>query len=218
MVKDYGKRFFICVLSLALFGFGNLLSVKAGAAGTNAWNTLSLGLSENFGISFGNATLLISGAIILIDLLGRGKLGFGTVLNVLLIPWFSDGFLALFRFVPEASGMVAGTVCTLLGQVVISFATIFYMKPGLGCGPRDTLMILIGQRFPKVPIGAVKLGMELGVLLVGALLGAPLGIGTVLILMLQASIFQMACRVTHYEPRSVTHESFVDTLQKFRSR
>ena len=78
----------------------------------------------------------------------------------------------------------------------------------------STLMILIGQRFPKVPSGAVKLGMELGVLLVGALLGAPLGVGTVLILMLQASIFQMACRITHYEPRSVNHESFGDTLRK----
>ena len=218
MYKGYGKRFLFCVLSLALFGFGNLLGVKAGAAGTNAWNTLSLGLSEKFGLSFGNATLLISVVIILVDLLGQGKLGFGTVLNVLLIPWFSDWYLASFHFVPEVSGVLAGTVCTLLGQVVVSFATILYMKPGLGCGPRDTMMILIGKRFPKVPIGAVKLGMELAVLLAGSLMGAPLGVGTVLILILQAGIFQMACRVTRYEPRAVIHESFGDTWHRLTGK
>ena len=60
MLKEYGKRFLFCTLSLALYGFGNLLGVKAGAAGTNAWNTLSLGFSEKLAISFGSATLLIS--------------------------------------------------------------------------------------------------------------------------------------------------------------
>ena len=162
MLKEYGKRFLFCTLSLALFGFGNFLGVKAGAAGTNAWNTLSLGLSEKFAISFGSATLLISAVIIVIALLGKGKLGFGTVLNVLLIPFFSDLFLAAFEAMPSASGPVAGAACTLLGQVVISLATILYMKPALGCGPRDTLMILLGKRFPNVPIGAAKFGLEIG--------------------------------------------------------
>ena len=214
MLREYGKRVLFCTASLALFGFGNFLGVKAGAAGTNAWNTLALGLSENFPVSFGGATLLISAVIIVIDLMGKGKLGFGTILNVLLIPFFSDLFLAVFEAVPSASGALAGAVCTLLGQVVISFAAILYMMPGLGCGPRDTLMILIGRRFPKAPIGTVKFGMEMAVLLAGALMGAPLGLGTVLVLALQAGIFQMACRITRYEPRNVTHESFGDTWRR----
>ena len=54
------------------------------------------------------------------------------------------------------------------------------MWPGLGCGPRDTLMVIIGKRFPKAPIGFIKFCMELVVLLIGVLLGAPFGLGTVL--------------------------------------
>lgn len=216
MKKDYGKRFLFCTLALALYGLGNFLGVKAGAAGTNAWNTLSLGLVENFGLSFGNATLLVSAVIIGIDFLFKGKLGFGSVLNVLLIPFFSDLFLGLLAFVPEAEGMVMGTVLSLLGQVVCSFATILYMMPALGCGPRDTLMVIVGKKFPSLPIGAVKLGLELLVLLVGTLLGAPFGAGTVLILVLQAGIFQMACKVTQYEPRDIVHENFLDTIRNLR--
>ena len=218
MLKEYGKRFLFCTLSLALYGFGNLLGVKAGAAGTNAWNTLSLGFSEKLAISFGSATLLISAVIIVIALLGKGKLGFGTVLNVLLIPFFSDLFLAVFEAVPSASGPAAGAVCTLLGQVVISFATILYMKPALGCGPRDTLMVILGRKMPKAPIGVVKFGLEMAVLLIGVLLGAPLGLGTVLVLVLQASIFQLVCKICRYEVRSVAHEDVVDTVRRMMGK
>ena len=95
MKTQYIKRFFFCIMSLMLFAFGNVFGVKAAMAGTNAWNTLSLGISSSTGISFGTATFLISLVIIVIDLLGKGKLGFGTVLNAVLIPVFSDAFLSL---------------------------------------------------------------------------------------------------------------------------
>ena len=80
----------------------------------------------------------------------------------------------------------------------------------------DTLLILIGQKFPKAPIGAVKFCIEIAVLLIGFLLGAPVGIGTVLILLLQASIFQFACQVTGVEPRNIPHEDFAATIRRLR--
>lgn len=214
MLKEYTKRFLFCIASLALFAMGNFFGVKAGMAGTNAWNTLALGIGETTGMSFGTATLLISIVIILVDLLGKGKLGFGTLLNALLVPFFSDIYLSVLDFVPAAPNAVLGVVYTLLGQVILSFATILYMSPGLGCGPRDTLMVIIGKKMPKAPIGAVKFCMEMGALLVGVLMGAPFGIGTVLIMLLQAAIFQFACKVTHYEPRNVTHEDLLDTCRR----
>lgn len=218
MKSNYGKRILLCIASLALFGFGSFLGVKAGNAGTNAWNTLSLGLHDQFGISFGTGTFLVSILIIAIDLLGKGKLGVGSILNALLIPFFSDLFLNLLSFVPEAANPVLGSVLSLSGQIVVSFATVFYMLPGLGCGPRDTLMILIGKHFPKVPIGTFKFGIEAVALLAGALMGAPFGLGTVLVMVLQASIFQLVCRMLRYEPRSVHHEDVLETWRNLSEK
>jgi len=214
MLRTYSKRLAICILGLFLFGVGNFFGVKAGVAGTNAWNTLALGLAEALGGTFGTGNLIVSLVIITIDLLGKGKLGIGSILNALLIPIFSDLLLTVFSFVPSAPNPYVGALYALIGQTILSFATILYMKPALGCGPRDTLMILIGNRFPRAPIGAAKFTMELGALLVGLLMGAPFGLGTVLVMILQASIFQMACKVTRYEPRSVVHEDFIDTWRK----
>lgn len=218
MPQPYWKRFLFCSLSLALYGFGAFLGVKAGSAGTNAWSTLALGVSAMSGISFGSATLLISLVIIVIDLLGKGKLGFGTILNALLVSLFSDLFIALFSFLPNASNPFLGAACSIGGQIVTSFATVLYMTPALGAGPRDTLMIIVGRKFPQIPIGTVKLCLELAVLLVGFLMGAPFGLGTVLVMVLQASIFQLVCKITRFEPRSVVHEDVFDTLRNLSKK
>ena len=214
MYKQYIKRFVLCILGLALYGAGCVLGVKAGDAGTNAWSTLALGFGSIAGLSYGTATFLISLVIITIDILGKGKLGFGTFLNLLLIPIFSDIFLAMLKAFPDAQTAIGGAALSLLGQTVISFATVVYMLPALGAGPRDTLLVIIGKKLPKVPIGAVKFGIEMAVLLIGVLLGAPLGLGTVLVLVLQASIFQIVCRICRFEPRSIVQENLFDTTKK----
>jgi uncharacterized membrane protein YczE len=133
MAKEYIKRFFICALGLAVFSVGNVFGVLAGSAGTNAWNTLALGITGSTPISFGTATLLISITIILIDVIFKGKIGFGTLMNALLIATFSDIFLKLLSFIPAAPNQFVGVIYTLFGQTLISFATILYMSPGLGC-------------------------------------------------------------------------------------
>lgn len=217
-MKDYIKRVPLCIAGLALFGFGNVFSVASGAAGTNAWNTLALGITDKTDLGFGTATFCVSLVIVLIGLLGKGKLGLGSLLNLTLIPVFSDLWMSLFSFIPTAPNAVVGALYTLLGQTIISFATIVYMLPGLGCGPRDTLMVLIGRKFPKLPIGGAKFCLELMALLAGILLGAPFGIGTVLVMALQASIFQFACKVTRYEPRNVKHEDLLDTWKRLTGK
>jgi len=209
--QSYLKRILVCVISLAMYGFGNFLGVKAGSAGTNAWSTLALGIADLFGTSYGTGTLMISVVIIIIDIIGKGKIGIGSVLNALLVPFFAEVFLTLTQTIPNATNPVLGALLSLAGQAAISFATIFYMLPALGAGPRDTLMLIVGNKLPRFPIGIVKFVVEAMVLVVGVLLGAPFGLGTVLVIVLQASMFQMACRIMKYEPRSVVHEDLMDT-------
>lgn len=216
MVKEYAKRGMVCITGLILCGLGSALGVLAGDVGTNAWNTLALGLVEQTGMRFGLATFTVSLTIVVIDLLGRGKLGFGSLLNVLLVAYFSDFFLETLTVIPPADGAVMGMIYTLAGQVLMSFATLLYMLPALGCGPRDTLMVLIGKKVPKVPIGAVRFSIEVAAMAVGILLGAPFGLGSVVVTALQASIFQFACQVTKIEPRNIPHEDFAATIRRLR--
>ena len=216
MKRGYFSRLSICIAGLVMYALGNALGVIAGAAGTNGWNTLAIGISRASGLTYGTSILACSFVIIAIDILGKGKLGIGTVLNVFLVAWFSDLILMLLQHLPQPTSMLAGVICTLAGQLVTAFATVVYMSPALGAGPRDTLMVITGKLFPKIPIGAVKFGLEIAALVGGILLGADIGIGTVLVIALQASFFQFACAVCRFEPRDIVQEDLIDTWRILR--
>ena len=205
-------------LGLVVYGLGNAFGVLAGSAGTNAWGTLNIGVSKLLGFSYGTASLVIGLAIIVIDLIGRGKIGFGSILNIFIISVISDTWIRLIRFLPPPGNMLAGVGYSLIAQVIIAFATVLYMSPALGAGPRDTLMILVGKKLPNIPIGVVKFGIEVFALAAGVLLGAPFGIGTVLVMVLQASIFQAVCKLMKCEPRNVPHESIKESLANMKQK
>lgn len=214
MLKEYTYRLTICILGLMLYALGNFFGVLAGSAGTNGWNTMALGLSNVTGLSFGTGVFIISVAILVIDFLGKGKLGIGTFLNATLIAWLSDVFLRTLTFIPAPRSNAMGVFYTLLGQMIIAFATVVYMKTALGAGPRDTLMVICSKAFPKLPVGLVKFILEMIALGAGVLMGAPFGLGTVLVVALQASFFQFACWVTKFVPRDVKNEDLVDTWRR----
>lgn len=216
--EKYGKRIIVCIAGLALYALGTVFGVFAGEAGTNGWNTLAIGLSNITGMSFGTAVFAIGAVLLVIDYLGKGKLGIGTFMNVLLIPFMSDLLLKVLTFIPEPPNMITGVAYTLAGQMIIAFATVVYMRPGLGAGPRDTLMVVTGKLVPSVPIGAVKFALEIAALIAGVVMGAAFGIGTVLVIALQASFFQFACKVCGFEPRQVENEDLADTFRRIRGK
>lgn len=218
LAAEYTRRLIVCVIGLFVYAFGTCLGVKAGSVGTNAWSTLNMGFMNVFGMSLGTATLVTGIIIILIDLLGKGKLGFGTFLNWMLISLFCDVIMKLTEFLPAPGSIAGGLAYTLSGQIIVSFATILYMKAELGCGPRDTLMVIIGRLVPKVPIGAVKFCIELVVLGIGYLMKAPVGIGTLLVMLLQSGLFQLACKVCRFEPRDIHHEDIPETLKRISGK
>ncbi len=218
MTREYFRRIIICIAGLVLYALGNFFGVIAGAAGTNGWNTLALGLSNTTGLSFGSCVFVIGVVLLIIDFFGKGKLGIGTFMNVFFISWMSDVFLKILTFIPPAPNMTIGVIYTLLGQMIIAFATVIYMKPGLGAGPRDTLMVITGRLVPNVPIGAVKFALEIAALLAGVVMGAAFGIGTVLVIAFQASFFQFACRVCRFEPRDVKNEDLADTFRRIAKK
>ena len=48
-----------------------------------------------------------------------------------------------------------------IGLFILAYTQYFYMNVSLGCGPRDTLNMLLGYRFPKVKISIVRLFMDM---------------------------------------------------------
>ena len=98
----------------------------------------------------------------------------------------------------------------LIGMILMALGQYFYMGAGLGFGPRDTMMVGLGKRFRTIPIGAVQTAILVVVLCAGWLLGAPVGIGTLITVFGLGTTMQMVFKVLHFDPRGIEQTGFVE--------
>ncbi|WP_462410515.1 YczE/YyaS/YitT family protein [Neobacillus sp. Marseille-QA0830] len=163
-------------------------------------------------LSYGNIVVVSGFVIIAIDFALKEKIGFGTFLNAILIGKFVD-LIQFAHIVPLMSNFWLGLLMLLLGQVVICVGSYFYMGASLGCGPRDALMVALGKRMPKVPIGVIRGLIECTVLIIGWLLGAKVGIGTVISVFGIGLILQFTFKLLRFDVKNIKHESVADTVK-----
>ena len=161
------------VLGLWLFGTGEGLIVLAGL-GNSPWTVLAQGVSVQTPLSIGAATILISAIVVASWSLLRETPGLGTVLNAVLVGIAIDVTLDV---VPSPTG-IWRALALLGGIAVVSLASGLYLTARLGPGPRDGLMTGIVRRTGR-SFRLVRVTLELSALLIGALLGGTVGIGTV---------------------------------------
>jgi uncharacterized protein len=79
--------------------------------------------------------------------------------------------------------LIGGVASALIGIALVGLGSALYITCGLGPGPRDGAMTGIHQR-TGVRVGRVRMGIEVTVLIVGALLGGQVGLGTALFALL----------------------------------
>ena len=205
------KQIFRSALGLFFYSCGVYLTVQANI-GIAPWECLSMAISPLVGISFG-IVHMISGIIILcIDLLMKEKIGFGTILDALLVGNYVD-WIGYFDPVPVSESLPLSVLMVIAGLFVMGYGQYFYMSAGQSCGPRDSLTIAIGKRFPRTPIGVVQTVIVAIVLFAGWMLGGPIGIGTIISVFFAGTALQIVCRMMRFEPRNVKHLNVMEATK-----
>lgn len=210
-MKGYSVRLVKLVFGLFLLPFGSFLTIQANI-GLASWEAFSMGLAYLTDQTYGNILIISGFVILLVDVALKEKIGFGTILNTILIGTFVDLIQAV-DLIPRMNNFFSGVLMLLLGQLSICIGSYFYIGASLGCGPRDALMVALGKRLPKVPIGIVRGVIEGTVLLIGWLLGAKVGIGTVISVFGISFILEATFNILHFDVTNIEHESIVDTVR-----
>jgi len=173
--RDLAERLGQLLVGLFLYGVALGLMVRGGI-GVAPWDVLSLGVSGSTGLGYGLVTVLVSILVLILWIPLRQRVGLGTLLNALLIGPSADLTLAL---VPAPPSVWVGAPMFVAGLVLLAFATGLYIAADFGPGPRDGLMTGLVRR-TGWRVWIVRTLIEGSVLLVGFLLGGPVGVGTVL--------------------------------------
>ena len=206
----------VAAVSLFVNGFGIHLTIRA-QIGAGPWDVLNLGLSKTFGILYGNASVLVALAIVVIDLLMREPIGIAIFIDAFVVGKSVDLF-DLLDFVRTPRTLAGSILMLLAGLAVIGYTQATYMWASLGCGPRDTLLLGLKRRIRKIPIGAVSILLLVVVTLAGYLLGGPVGLGTLLNAFAAGPIMQLAFRTLQFDVMQVRHQRIHETVRVFMKK
>lgn len=207
ILKSCGRA----IIGLIIYAFGSCLIIQ-GNIGVSPWVAFSMGISYKVPLSYGDVTTIVSFVIVGIDLLLRERIGLGTILDALIVGKMSDFFLWL-GIIPRMENPLAGAAMLVAGMFVMCYAQYFYMSAELCCGPRDSLLVALGKRFPKVPIGYVNIGIMVTVLTVSLLLKGPIGLGTVIIAFGLGVVMQITFKLIRFEPRNMVHQDIIQSMR-----
>lgn len=197
------RRVFRAALGVAIFSLGNFLTVQANA-GQAPWNVLCMGLSLHLPLSYGGASVVISLAIVLTDLLLGEPIGVTMLLDTLMVGPTYDLVNALGLF-PPPSSLPLGLLVMTLGMALMACGQLIYMPACMGCGPRAALTVGAGKHLRRLPIGAVDILIQSSACLAGWLLGGGVGIGTLWFALGNGLVMQTVFHIARFEPRGLVH-------------
>lgn len=190
---------------LLVFAFGVHLTIFANI-GLAPWDCLGMGIAGCTGLTYGLSMTLMALFILGVDLLMKESIGYGTILDALLTGNFVQLFNDLNPY-PLNENLLAGVGFMLAGFVFMALGMMIYMKGQQCCGPRDSLLVGLGKRMPKLPIGLVEVLLWAVVLVLGWALGGPVGIGTLISTLGAGAVMQLVYSLLHFEPRQLRHKN-----------
>ncbi len=174
-----------------------------------------MGLAKHTPFNYGISMTLIAITVLFIDIILKERIGFGTIIDALLTGNFVQAFNYLNKL-PENKSVWLGVIIMIAGFVFMAVGMWIYMSAQQCCGPRDALLVGLGKRLPKIPIGIVEVLLWAVVLLIGYLLGGPVGIGTLISTFGAGLVMQLVYNMIRFEPRSLHHRDVLSVIKAMR--
>ena len=150
------------------------VTIRAGL-GLGPLFVFQVGLANVAGISIGTAVMVTGVATILVALLLRSWPGPGT----LALPFLGGALLNLILpAMPAINGLALRALSVVVATWIMALGGALMIRAGLGPAGYDCVMLGL-HRVSAWPLTPIRLAMELTMLLLGWLLGGPIGMGTV---------------------------------------
>lgn len=180
-----------------VLGIGVALLLTAGL-GSDGFSTLVNGLSIGSGLPFFVANLLVSVGFLSLALVRRLPPGIGTLVQVVVV---GGTVSLLLEVMTEPDDLALRILLLAVSLPVLAVGIALYLGTHLGAGPAEAAAVAWD---PPVPFRWSYSAVQGGGALVGWLLGADIGVGTVLVILLLGPAVDLAARllgVTTEQPR-----------------
>jgi uncharacterized protein len=199
--RNFATRTVVLHIGLLLFGLALALGYRANL-GLNAWGIFQIALTRYIPLTYGQVTILVGFAMLLVSWLSGVTPGFGTVCNMVFVGIWLDFFSARL---PQPKQLPLALLMLVAGVVLLGWSSAIYLKAGLGAGPRDSFMLAV-MHWTHWRVGLARGVIEGTVFVVGGLLDhSQIGIGTLAFTFGIGPVLEWAFRVLKVRPAAKTH-------------
>ena len=176
------KEMFWLVLSVVTMGFC-LSFLNQTSFGTDPCTMFNLGMSKMLGFSLGNWQALFNCVLfIFVFLFAKDQIGWGTLANMFLVGYSFDFFSWINSMILPANffqPMLNRILITIPALGIFVIAVAVYIAIQQGTSPYDAMPYIIDKKLTKVPFKLVRMGWDIGVTILGVLLGEKIGLITI---------------------------------------
>jgi len=193
--KRFLRDFLVIQVGFALFGTSIATMIRANL-GTSPWVMLEVALSQITGLTPGMLSILVGFFVLLGSVILKEQIGWGTLGNIIFIGLWEDLALYLIPSVQENFPIQMGML--LVAILLMGMASAIYIGVDAGAGPRDSLMLAV-KRISGWSLRWARGSIEVIVVLLGWLLGGPIGIGTLVFALLIGFSIQWGFKILNVE-------------------
>ncbi|MEF9961452.1 MAG: hypothetical protein RR863_02685 [Erysipelotrichaceae bacterium] len=186
--------FFITGLSLISFGIS--LSIISNF-GVGAWDTFTIGLKQHFGLSIGIwMNVCAVGFIFLGGLLNKKRPKFECIITSLIIGTGVDLWMNLLQTI-HIKNTLLSLFLFMAAILIISIGAGIYLVSDLPPNPIDYFMMSMKTRF-NISITKSKIFTESLGLILGFIVGGPIGIGSFIMIVCFGPLIEIAYIKFHH--------------------
>lgn len=183
--------------------------------GLSPWDVLNQGLHNHLGITLGQANLLVGAVVVAFTFCLKQPIGSGTIINFLLVGVVIDIIIYL-DIIPKGELFLEKITILTVGVIIFSYGCYLYISTGLGCGPRDGLMVILTKK-TQFEVWKIKTIIEFIVLTLGFFLGGTVGIGTVISSLVVGPLIQFFFKLNRKDIKEIQHRNILTEIKSVRN-
>ena len=217
-VKGYIKRFIMLSVGLMIAAYGICMTVNS-QLGISPWDVFAQGLAFKLSAvtggtyTLGTLTQWIGWIVLVIAVLLKEKIGFGTIYDILIVGNFIN-YYTNHNLVPMPESFVWKFLLLIGGFIIWSYGVYLYLAAELGAGPRDSLMAALSKR--GLPVNIAKNAIEAVVFVIGWIFGGTVGIGTVIAVFIMGYLLKFWFTIFKFDLAKAENESLLDTARNVK--
>jgi len=200
-------------LGFFLFAIAILLALYS-KLGMSPWDVFHMGIVNHSILSFGQTSQVVGFCLIVFTIFLGVIPGIGSVLNMIFIGAFID-LINNTEIIKTPGSLIGKIIMLILAILIMGIATFLYLKVELGAGPRDGLMEGLVIKLNK-PVWIIRGTIEITALIIGFILGGPVGIGTLILAVAIGPSVQFAFKIGKYDSKKAEHMNFIDLYRNIK--